>query len=127
MGPHAPPTRPRDQPIAVLARVALALAALCALGALWWLDPAVEGPFPPCPFYALTGLSCAGCGVLRATHALLHGELAAAWALNPLFVVSVPLALVAAGASALGCRLLRPPVVVAVALVLVSFTVLRNL
>lgn len=96
---------------------------------LWRLDPAVEGPFPPCPLLWLTGLQCAGCGVLRAMHALLHGELARAWALNPLFVIAVPVALVAAVASALGCAIhpTRPRVVLAVMVVLVSFSVLRNL
>jgi hypothetical protein len=101
--------------------------ALAALVALWWWDPAVDGPAPPCPFLWLTGLLCAGCGVLRAIHALLHGDLVAAWFLNPLFVLALPLTLVAALASALGWRLSRPPVALMSVLMLVLFTVLRNL
>ena len=99
------------------------------LALLWRYDPAVEGPFPSCPFLWLTGLQCAGCGVLRATNALLHGDLARAWALNPLFVLALPFVLVAALASALGfpVRPTRPRVVLVVMGVLVSFTVLRNL
>jgi hypothetical protein len=46
---------------------------------------------PPCPFHALTGLYCPGCGSTRATRALLHGDLLAAWHFNPLFVLTLPL------------------------------------
>ena len=44
-------------------------------------------------FHATTGLQCPGCGGLRATHQLLHGQLAAAFHYNPMFIVSLPLAL----------------------------------
>ena len=70
--------------IAILLGVGLAMSALF----LW--DPAAGGPFPPCPWLALTGLQCPGCGALRGTHALLHGEVAAAWRLNPLWLVVAP-------------------------------------
>jgi len=53
-------------------------------------DPATSGVFPPCPLRYLTGLYCPGCGSLRAVHALLHGELGRAWAMNPLMIVSLP-------------------------------------
>jgi len=53
-------------------------------------DPATSGIFPPCPIRYLTGLYCPGCGSLRAMHALLHGELAQAWAMNPLMIVMLP-------------------------------------
>ena len=52
-------------------------------------DPAT-GVFPPCPVRYLTGLYCPGCGSLRAMHALLHGELGRAWAMNPLMMVMLP-------------------------------------
>lgn len=47
--------------------------------------------YPRCVFQAVTGWQCPGCGVTRATHALLHGDLAAAWRLNPLWVGLLPL------------------------------------
>lgn len=74
--------------------VALAVAA-CAAGALllWREDPAVSSAFPPCPVRALTGLYCPGCGALRALHRLLHGELSAAFRMNPLVVLLCPLIL----------------------------------
>lgn len=53
-------------------------------------DPATSAFFPPCPFHYLTGLYCPGCGSLRAIHQLLHGNLQAAWAMNPLAVLLLP-------------------------------------
>ncbi|HUT12312.1 MAG TPA: DUF2752 domain-containing protein [Thermoguttaceae bacterium] len=53
-------------------------------------DPANSSLFPACPFRALTGLHCPGCGTLRALHQLLHGNLAASFSLNPLMVVCLP-------------------------------------
>ena len=53
-------------------------------------DPATSTLFPPCPFRYLTGLYCPGCGSLRAIHQLLHGNLGAAWAMNPLSMLLLP-------------------------------------
>ena len=39
----------------------------------------------------VTGLLCPGCGTLRGLHQLLHGHLAAAFRLNPVMVLSLPL------------------------------------
>lgn len=64
--------------------------ATVALVALRLYDPATSVLFPPCPLYELTGWYCPGCGSLRALHQLLHGNLAAAFAMNPLAVVSLP-------------------------------------
>lgn len=59
------------------------------------VDPNSPGHYLVCPLYLLTGHYCAGCGGLRATHDLAHGDLAGAWAMNPLWVVVVPLLVVA--------------------------------
>jgi len=66
--------------------------AVCAAGMLTLrvFDPATSGIFPPCPVHYLTGWNCPGCGSLRAIHQLLHGNLHAAWALNPLTLVLLP-------------------------------------
>jgi len=69
------------------------LLATVAVGAavLWQFDPNVAGnPLPPCPSLWLTGLFCPGCGTTRALHALLHGDLPGALAMNPLMVLSLP-------------------------------------
>ncbi len=62
-----------------------------AAGLLFAVDPASSSLYPPCPSRALTGLYCPGCGTLRALHALAHGRVGAAFALNPLMVLSIPL------------------------------------
>jgi len=69
------------------------LLAAAAVGAavLWHVNPNEAGnPLPPCPSLWLTGLFCPGCGTTRALHALLHGDLPGALAMNPLMVLSLP-------------------------------------
>lgn len=61
-----------------------------ALFVLFVFNPASSSIFVPCPFHRLTGLYCPGCGSLRAIHQLLHGNLPAAFGLNPLMVLSLP-------------------------------------
>lgn len=46
-----------------------------------------------CPFRALTGLPCPGCGMTRAWISLLHGDLSAAFRFHPFFW-AVPVLLV---------------------------------
>lgn len=52
-------------------------AAACVLAAaavFFAFDPATTAWLPSCPFHALTGWWCPGCGTTRAAHALLHGH-----------------------------------------------------
>lgn len=68
-----------------------------ALGAAYvgLVDPGTPGHYPLCPTKYLTGLDCPFCGGLRATHALVHGDLVGALDHNALLVlVGLPLALV---------------------------------
>lgn len=65
-------------PLALGAGVAAASAYVAAV------DPNQAGHYPVCPFLAVTGLYCPGCGMLRATHDLLHLDLVGAVARNPL-------------------------------------------
>lgn len=71
-------------------RIGMVAVAAAAMVMLDCFDPATSGLFPPCPLHYLTGWYCPGCGSLRALHQLLHGNLSAAWALNPLTVVLLP-------------------------------------
>jgi hypothetical protein len=57
---------------------------------LYFLEPGKSAFFPSCPFRVLTGFTCPGCGTTRALHQLLHGNLAAAFELNPLLLLSLP-------------------------------------
>jgi hypothetical protein len=68
----------------------LLLPVACAF--LYLNDPADGGLYPPCPFKALTGLDCPGCGTTRAMHALLHGRVGTAFDLNVLAVLFLPVA-----------------------------------
>lgn len=67
----------------------LALAA-GALGFLYLVNPVASNLLPPCPFRAITGCYCPGCGSLRALHQLVRGHPAAALGLNPLMVLALP-------------------------------------
>jgi hypothetical protein len=59
---------------------------------LFFFDPATSSFYPPCLFRTFLGTQCPGCGSLRAAHQLLHGNIAAAWALNPTLMIVGPLA-----------------------------------
>lgn len=68
-----------------------------AVGAtyLFIFEPGKSGFFPACPFRALTGFSCPGCGSTRGLHRLLHGDVVGAFEFNPLLVVALPFLLYA--------------------------------
>src|SRR2546425_12128471 len=59
---------------------------------LFFLNPASPSNqfFPKCPFRALTGLQCPGCGSTRACYQLLHLHPIAAFKLNPLMMLTLP-------------------------------------
>ncbi|MCC4605791.1 DUF2752 domain-containing protein [Xanthomonas campestris pv. badrii] len=64
-----------------------AVAAGAGTWIFWKFDPNLPGnPFPPCAFHALTGFYCPGCGITRALHALVHGDLVSAFGMNALAV-----------------------------------------
>jgi hypothetical protein len=64
---------------------------LLAIAAVALIDPAGSPYYPKCPFRSITGLSCPGCGGLRAVHEALHGHLGAAIRLNPILAVLTPI------------------------------------
>ena len=73
--------------------VALAIPAIVMLR---WHDPnAADSPFAPCLFHTFTGFWCAGCGITRALHALVHGDVARAFAMNPLAMLLLPFGVLA--------------------------------
>ena len=65
-----------------------AVAATCAYVAL--NDPDSKTLFPKCGFYALTGYYCPGCGMTRALHHLLRGDVLKAFQYNAILVVGIP-------------------------------------
>jgi Protein of unknown function (DUF2752) len=71
--------------------VLLAASALAVV--LLWRDPHHDGAYGTCPFLAITGFNCPGCGSLRALYDLFHGEFLEAVGHNALFIAFVPLTL----------------------------------
>ena len=62
---------------------------------LFVLEPGKSALLPGCPFRALTGFLCPGCGTTRGLHQLLHGNLVEAFQLNPLLILALPFLLYA--------------------------------
>lgn len=78
-----------------LLRVAL-LASLASALAI-----AIHSDFPLCPTAGTFGLPCPGCGLTRATLALLHGDVGAALRFHPLVFLLLPLFVAFVGSAAL--------------------------
>ncbi|SHF42153.1 DUF2752 domain-containing protein [Streptoalloteichus hindustanus] len=86
----------RGGPLSRLTALAppLGVAALAAVGCgvVLWADPTAPGnPLPTCPTKAWLGLVCPGCGALRMTYSLLHGDLLAAAHYNAVALAALPL------------------------------------
>ena len=120
--------------VAATLLAAAALVGAAAVAGLFFLDPARGGIFPPCPFRALTGYLCPGCGTLRALHQLMHAHFAAAYRLNPLSISTLPFVGYASARSLLEAvtgrplprAFIRPSVIWALLAVILAFWVLRN-
>ena len=116
----------------ITARVAAAVGIGASCLALFVVDPAVSELFPPCPWRLATGWLCPGCGSARALHALLHGDVRSAFALNPLAVMTLPIALADASGWMFGypfnwTSTLKPSTVRALLVGLVAFALVRNI
>lgn len=60
---------------------------------------AVHTDFPLCPLAGSFGIPCPGCGLTRATLALLHGDVRGALRLHPLVLLLTPLVITVATAA----------------------------
>ena len=87
--PRSAPTARTGGRRAVLLPMGAAAAALAVTGYVAAVDPNAAGHYPTCPFLAITGWYCPGCGALRAVHAMAHGDLMTALDRNPFTVVAV--------------------------------------
>ena len=117
----------------IAAPLGVAAAAVSGAVLLHVRDPRTSS-YLPCPFHAVTGLWCPGCGTTRAFGDLTRGDIAAAASSN---VVAVVCVVVVVGVWGLWLRARwtqipltlprpnRPTVVLGIAL-LAMFTVLRN-
>lgn len=76
-----------------LTAAGLLIVMLAVLAMLAWRDPRTYGMGPMCPSLRFAGVHCPGCGSMRATHDLLHGQFASAFRNNPaLLLLGVPVA-----------------------------------
>lgn len=64
---------------------------LLAAGLAYALWVRATGLALPCPFRAVTGLLCPGCGITRLCLALLRGDWAGAWRANPALLPMLPI------------------------------------
>jgi len=76
-----------------ISATSLAGLTVAGVGAVYLFNPWEVHLFPGCPFLALTGFYCPGCGGIRAAHQLLHGDLLSALQLN-IFVVALAIYLI---------------------------------
>ena len=108
-----------------------------ATGALvvGYFNPTTAGFFPNCPFHALTGLNCPGCGLTRGFNALFHGDILSALHFNALlpfyalifgyFIVS--LSLTAVRGRGLTWKIFTPALMYAFLAFVIIFAIARNL
>lgn len=107
-----------------------AAALLAGVAALLYRFPPDQFAFyPACPIHQYTGLLCPGCGVTRALAALLHGQFAAAFHLNPLFVLALPFVFTYAVYTGLNGKpvALPRPMIYSLLCITALFTIIRNI
>ncbi|MGI5337361.1 DUF2752 domain-containing protein [Streptomyces sp. CA-181903] len=127
------PRRPSLRRLGAPLGVAAGLGAAAAL--VGTVDPNEPGHYPVCPLLHFTGLLCPACGGLRGLHALLHGDLPAALRANALAVPGYAVFAVLWAAWCVravrrdgGMPLaLRPAHWWGIGLLVLAFTVVRNL
>jgi Protein of unknown function (DUF2752) len=134
-GPHAIPPKITTSPsLTLFAIMVLCLAALGVGAVVFFFNPSAYVFYPACPFHALTGLYCPGCGGTRALYQLLHGHVLLALKDNALFVLMLPMLavwgtrfVVQKSRNQQTAFQLRPKMVWLFLVVALVFTVLRNL
>jgi hypothetical protein len=134
-GPGRPRPQPRPKwrrllaPAGVLAGVAVAVTYVSAV------DPNQHGHYPTCPFLALTGLYCPGCGSLRMIHALAHGHVAEGFGRNPFAFLLIPVlgylwtrwVMCAVRGETISSPLFRTSVIWVFSVLMVVYWIVRNL
>lgn len=108
--------------------------AAAVTGYVYLVNPNTSVAYPQCPSRLLLGLDCPACGGLRGTHALLHGHLAEALDNNlllPFLLAAITVGLGSYLLPLIGRSEVQPRLprwlFVTIAVVVVAFTVARNL
>lgn len=115
----------------IIVVTALAVAAI-VISIYAIFDPS-SGFFPACPIKTLTGINCPGCGSQRAFHALLHGDIEAAWHLNALIFPLTPVAALIIVAELTRKQhprfhraMTSPAIIAAIIALIILWTIVRN-
>ncbi|MFC9974073.1 DUF2752 domain-containing protein [Spirillospora sp. NPDC127200] len=132
---YKPPRAPARDVRALLAPAGVLVAVAAAVALVASVDPHEPGHYPACPFLAISGLYCPGCGGLRMVNSLVHGQVGAAFGSNPYLFLLLPVAVWGWGSwtvhRARGVpwrpALFRPPAIAAFLVVTLAFWVVRNL
>lgn len=131
-----PPAPPTSRLRALTGPLVLTGAGLAASAYIYLNNPNNPATiYPKCPLKYLTGIDCPGCGLTRSVYSLLHGDPLAAISHNLLILFVIPwlvMAVVRWGAQRLGHEIpkmfeVRQWMVPAMVVLLVVFTVVRNL
>lgn len=72
----------KRQQLITIAAFAVVVFLLCIYGRFDPEDPEIGKYFPKCLLNTLTGLQCPSCGVQRAAHSLMHGDIYGALSQN---------------------------------------------
>jgi hypothetical protein len=113
----------------------LILAGAAATAVIGYFNPVTAGFFPACPLYTTTGIFCPGCGLTRGFHALIHGDVLAAFHFNALWpfyaflfsYVLLSAMLVVIRGRGLGYRFFQPWMLYGFMALSLIFAVLRNI
>lgn len=100
-----------------------------------YFNPTTAGFFPVCPLFAVTGLSCPGCGLTRGFHALFQGDISNALHFNALLPVYllfgiylfVTLVSIVVRGRGLSFNLLKPYWLWGFLIISLCFGIMRNL
>ncbi|WP_233515367.1 DUF2752 domain-containing protein [Marinitenerispora sediminis] len=128
-------SRLRRRPHPAAAPLLLGAAGLAAAALVHFVDPHEPGHYPTCPWLALTGTYCPGCGTMRCVNALTNLDIAGAAQMNILTLAMVPIMGVAylrwlyrsLRPSARPPRPIHPFWLWTLLVVILAFWVLRNL
>lgn len=112
-----------------------ALAMIVGAFLIFWFEPTAETFFPACPIYKVSGFACPGCGMTRAFHAILQGDVAGAFRFNifmPLMFGILAFIFVSMAVHSIGGRRLRLPsipagITVACFVLMMIYGVVRNI
>ncbi|MCM1377924.1 MAG: DUF2752 domain-containing protein [Clostridium sp.] len=115
-------------------RTVAIIAVIVLIGVFYFLfNPTDYVWMPKCMLKQLTGLECPGCGSQRFIHAMLHGNIAAAWRVNPYLMVMFPYMLILLCGNLskeYGPKLNRTvgsvPAIIAFAVITAAWTIYRN-